>query len=243
MLIISVVLLASVFPVELFPNTGPCASRRRRTIQRQARAGRGRHGSGPEGRRKRQGRFLGRTVSLFPNPAVGGTGYIGLLGIDLQDEPGAHELTVDAQLGEQTRHFSFRVLVVKESSQWSICRRRIRWTSMKAAARWKAEQEQVRKALAEESAMRLWQTGFIEPVHGKRTGIFGSVRIMNGQPRNPHNGEDIGAPMEPTSWPAMTGVVRPVVDHIFFRTRHLCGPWPRTLFDVFSSVRRAGEGR
>ena len=42
--------------------------------------------------------------------------------------------------------------------------------------------------------MRLWQAGFIEPVHGKRTGIFGSVRVMNGQARNPHSGEDIGAP-------------------------------------------------
>ena len=46
--------------------------------------------------------------------------------------------------------------------------------------------------------MRLWQSSFVEPVNGKRTGIFGSVRIMNGQPRNPHNGEDIGAPWELT---------------------------------------------
>ena len=85
----------------------------------------------------------------------------------------------------------------------------------KAAARWKAEQEQVRKALAEESAMRLWQAGFIEPVHGKRTGVFGSVRIMNGQARNPHNGEDIGAPMGTDVMVSNDGVVRLIVDHIF----------------------------
>lgn len=63
--------------------------------------------------------------------------------------------------------------------------------------------------------MRLWQTGFIEPVHGKRTGIFGSVRIMNGQSRNPHNGEDIGAPMGTDVMASNDGVVRLVVDHIF----------------------------
>lgn len=216
-LIISVVLLTSVFPVELFPNTGPMP-----------RGGDGQF-SGKQGQvvlvtipelkeaTSVKGRFLGRTVTLFPNPAARGTGYIGLLGIDLQDEPGAHELTVDAQLGEQGRHFSYQVLVVKEKfavEHLKLPKDKVDLDE-KAAARWKAEQEQVRKALAEESAMRLWHTGFVEPVRGKRTGIFGSVRIMNGQPRNPHNGEDIGAPMGTDVMASNDGVVRLVVDHIF----------------------------
>ncbi len=216
-LIISVVLLASVFPVELFPNTGPVP-----------RGGDGQF-SGKQGQvvviavpdlkdaASVKGRFLGRTITMFPNPTAGATGYIGLLGIDLQDEPGAHELTIDAQVGEQTRHFSFQVLVVKEKfavEHLKLPKDKVDLDE-KAAARWKAEQEQVRKALSEESAMRLWQTGFIEPVHGKRTGIFGSVRIMNGQPRNPHNGEDIGAPMGTDVMASNDGVVRLVVDHIF----------------------------
>ena len=50
---------------------------------------------------------------------------------------------------------------------------------------------------------------------GKRTGIFGSVRIMNGQPRNPHNGEDIGAPMGADVAASNDGVVRLTVDHVF----------------------------
>jgi murein DD-endopeptidase MepM/ murein hydrolase activator NlpD len=216
-LIISVVLLASVFPVELFPNTGPAP-----------RGGDGQF-SGKQGQvvvvtipdlkeaASVKGRFMGRTVTLFPNPTAGATGYIGLLGIDLQDEPGPHELTVDAQLGEQTRHFSYQVLVVKEKfavEHLKLPKEKVDLDE-KATARWKAEQEQVRKALAEESAMRLWQTGFIEPVRGKRTGIFGSVRVMNGQPRNPHNGEDIGAPMGTDVMASNDGVVRLVVDHIF----------------------------
>lgn len=217
-LIIAVVLLASVFPVELFPNTVP--------------AHRGADGqfSGKQGQvvvikvpdlkdaTVVKGRFLGRTVTLFRDLSNGdGPGYIGLLGIDLQDEPGVHELTIDAQLGEQARHFSYQVLVVKEKfavEHLKLPKDKVDLDD-KAAARWKAEQDDVRKALAEESAMRLWQSGFIEPVQGKRTGIFGSVRIMNGQARNPHNGEDIGAPLGTDVLVSNDGVVRLTVDHIF----------------------------
>jgi murein DD-endopeptidase MepM/ murein hydrolase activator NlpD len=63
--------------------------------------------------------------------------------------------------------------------------------------------------------MKLWQPSFVEPVSGKRTGIFGSVRIMNGQARNPHNGEDIGAPLGTDVAATNDGVVRLTVDHIF----------------------------
>ncbi|MBA2485387.1 MAG: M23 family metallopeptidase [Nitrospira sp.] len=217
-LIISVVLLASVFPVELFPNTVPA---------HQSADG---QFSGKQGQvvvirvpdlkdaTTVKGRFLGRMVTLFPDGSSGGGfGYLGLLGIDLQDEPGTHELTIDAQLGEQTRHLSYQVFVAKEKfavERLTLPKDKVDLDD-RAAARWKAEQEDVRKALAEESALRLWQTGFIEPVQGKRTGIFGSVRIMNGQARNPHNGEDIGAPLGTDVMASNNGVVRLTVDHIF----------------------------
>ncbi len=39
-----------------------------------------------------------------------------------------------------------------------------------------------------------WTDGFIWPVEGPITGVYGSQRILNGQPRNPHWGLDIAAP-------------------------------------------------
>ncbi|MBX3237463.1 MAG: M23 family metallopeptidase [Nitrospiraceae bacterium] len=217
-IIMAVVLLVSVFPVELFPNTPPPPQ----GVDGQYSGKQGQvllvKVPGLKDAAKVQGRFLGRTVSFFQDPAGGESGgYLGLLGIDLQDVPGTHELIVDAQLGEQIRHFSYHVLVGKEKfavEHLKLPKEKVDLDE-KATARWKAEQEQVRRVLAEESGMRLWQTGFVEPVHGKRTGIFGSVRIMNGQARNPHNGEDIGAPMGTDVIASNDGVVRLVVDHIF----------------------------
>ncbi len=37
-------------------------------------------------------------------------------------------------------------------------------------------------------------SGFIWPVKGPISGVFGSLRILNGKPKNPHNGIDVAAP-------------------------------------------------
>lgn len=39
-----------------------------------------------------------------------------------------------------------------------------------------------------------WSGGFVWPVYGRITGVYGSQRILNGQPRAPHWGLDIAAP-------------------------------------------------
>src|SRR5207244_7585898 len=86
----------------------------------------------------------------------------------------------------------------------------------KSVTRWKAEQQLVQQALAENSRLKLWHSSFVEPVNGKRTGIFGSVRIMNGKPRNPHNGEDIGAPLGADVAASNDGAVRWAGGHVFY---------------------------
>ena len=218
MLITAVVLLSSVFPVELFSNTPPApmgfdgqySGKQGQVLLIKVK--------GEEQATEVKGRFLSRTIPFFREFRPGEpVGHIGLLGIDMQDEPGAYELAVEVKRGEQAKQLSFNVLVTKEKfavEHLTLPKEKVDLDE-KATARWKAEQEQVREALAENSRLKLWHSDFLEPVTGKRTGIFGSVRIMNGKPRNPHNGEDIGAPMGTDVAATNDGVVRLTVDHIF----------------------------
>lgn len=165
-----------------------------------------------------QGKFLGRTISFFRETRPDEPkGFVGLVGIDLQDEPGTHELTVETTAGEQRQSKKYHVQVMKEKfhvEHLKLPKDKVDLDD-KAVARWKAEQSQVKEALATDSQDRFWQPGFLEPVSGRRSGIFGSVRIMNGQPRNPHNGEDISAPLGTDVVATNDGVVRLTVDHFF----------------------------
>ncbi|MDF0668316.1 MAG: M23 family metallopeptidase [Nitrospira sp.] len=165
-----------------------------------------------------QGKFLGRSISFFRDTRLEEPkGFVGLLGIDLQDGPGTHELTVELQTDEQSRLLRYSVTVVKGKfhvEHLTLPKDKVDLDE-KNLARWKAEQGQVKESLSTDSQTKLWQSGFVEPVSGKRTGIFGSVRIMNGQARNPHNGEDIGAPLGTDVAATNDGVVRITVDHIF----------------------------
>lgn len=218
MILTAIVLIASIFPIELVPGSMPAPKGADGQYS-------GKQGqivlvkvAGEDPQAEVRGTFMGRAMSFFPDPRSGqASGYVGLLGLDMQDEPGSHELAVDIKSGEQTKHVSMNVLVVKEKfrvEHLKLPKEKVDLDE-KALARWKSEQEQVKTALAEDSRFKLWQGGFLEPVGGKRTGIFGSVRIMNGQARNPHNGEDIGAPMGTDVLATNDGVVRLTVDHIF----------------------------
>ena len=61
-----------------------------------------------------------------------------------------------------------------------------------------------------------FEDGFIWPVNGKITGVYGSQRILNGEPRRPHFGVDIsGAIGTPVKAPA-GGVVTLAHPNMFF---------------------------
>ncbi len=51
-----------------------------------------------------------------------------------------------------------------------------------------------RNARERRDARTEWLDGWIWPVSGPITGVYGSQRILNGEPRNPHWGLDIAAP-------------------------------------------------
>lgn len=164
-----------------------------------------------------RGTFLARAVFFFPDPRPEErVGYVGLLGLDLQEKPGMHTLVVDVNARGHRRRMKFPVQVRKGSfpvQHLTLPREKVELDEA-SLARWKAEQQEVKEALATDSSRRLWESLFLEPVSGVRTGAFGSVRVMNGQPRNPHNGIDIAAPLGTEIGASSEAVVRLTVDHL-----------------------------
>jgi len=80
----------------------------------------------------------------------------------------------------------------------------------KALTRIKKDNKKVRKIRhSEVHPVPLFLSGgFITPVKGRITGVYGSQRILNGQPRSPHSGVDIAAARgTPVVSPA-NGIVR-----------------------------------
>src|SRR5690349_5316472 len=112
--IMAVILSASVFPVDLFPNApheiqgadGQYSGKQGQVLLVQVRTG---------GRATDvTGQFLGRTIPFFTAPDGRPGMAIGLLGIDMQDKPGMHELMVEVRERDTARRLSYSVLVLKE---------------------------------------------------------------------------------------------------------------------------------
>lgn len=164
------------------------------------------------------GRFLGRHIPFFHDPRSDAPGeYLGLVGIDMLDAPGTHELVVEVASPNRSRRLSYNVLVVQE--RFPVQRLTLPKDKVdldpKTLVRVRAEQHRVRKVLKAVSDNRFWRGGFIKPLDGDVSGAFGRKRLINGQARSPHSGEDISAPAGTDVLATNNGIVRLTVDHFF----------------------------
>jgi len=212
--VMAIVLMASVFPVNLLPS--PPQELRGTDGQLSGKQGQVLLVKVPADGRPKDvtGLFLQRRIPFFLDSAPQ---YLGLLGIDLEDAPGTHELVIDLHYPDTTRRLSYNVLVMKETypvQHLTLPRDKVDLDD-ESLVRVKAEQDQVRAVLATRTQERLWRGVFVEPVQGNTTGAFGRVRIINGQARSPHNGEDIGASLGADVVATNDGVARLTVDHFF----------------------------
>lgn len=62
------------------------------------------------------------------------------------------------------------------------------------AARIAREQARVAKAREQDADRTDFSARFVRPVEGRTSGVYGSMRILNGVPKDPHYGLDLAAP-------------------------------------------------
>jgi murein DD-endopeptidase MepM/ murein hydrolase activator NlpD len=79
-----------------------------------------------------------------------------------------------------------------------------------------AERERLAAARAKDSAATHFTEALAWPARGRISGIFGSQRILNGQPRQPHFGLDIAAPVGTPVNAALSGRVTLSGEFFFF---------------------------
>ena len=66
-----------------------------------------------------------------------------------------------------------------------------------------------------------FSSGFIWPLKGRVSGVFGSQRILNGKPKSPHNGVDVAAPKGAEIIAPADGVVALVHQDMFYSGKTL----------------------
>lgn len=69
------------------------------------------------------------------------------------------------------------------------------------------ERAMVREARAILSERFDWERGFLLPAEGRISGVYGSQRILNGEPRYPHYGLDVAGPVDTPVHAPAGGVV------------------------------------
>jgi len=141
------------------------------------------------------GSFLGRTVFFRPD---GGRRFSALLGVDVDGPEGPHPMDVLVVRAGSTRRLA-RATVVIRSGDFGTQRLTLPKDQVDldppTLARVAKEQTEVRDLWQSGTPRALWDGPWRMPVEGEVLHSFGFRRIINGEPRSPHNGEDIAAPL------------------------------------------------
>ncbi len=110
-------------------------------------------------------------------------------------------------------------------------------------ARIRREAARIAEVRARDTREALFAGGFAWPLAGTVTGVYGSQRILNGEPRRPHYGVDIAAPKgAPVTAPA-DGVVALAEADLFFTGGTVMLDHGHGLTSVYSHLSEVGVTR
>ena len=140
-------------------------------------------------------------------------GAWGIVAAGLRTEPGSYELTLE--VGKDRVSSTLEVVAHDYGTEHITLDKDKVHLSAETLKRVGAEKVLITAVWASPSPAPLWSGPFVMPVEGRVTGVFGTKRILNGSPRNPHGGVDIAAPVGMEVRAANRGRVAFVGDFFF----------------------------
>ncbi|MDO6507718.1 M23 family metallopeptidase [Colwellia sp. 4_MG-2023] len=133
-----------------------------------------------------------------------------------RDDKQSHKLVITSINGDRVEK-----ILIPEQREYNIQRiegikKSIMQPNPKAAIRARKDSTQVKAARKIASSLDYFAQGFIPPIEGTITGVYGSQRVYNGVPKNPHFGLDYaGNTGDPVKAPA-SGTVLLWVPDMFY---------------------------
>ncbi len=162
-----------------------------------------------------EGTWRGKNIQFFKiqNPPT----LLGLVGVDLDSKVGASSLkvTIVAPQWKENRKFIIEIVDASFPVQTLQLPRNMVDLDADTLNRVRKEAKHLRTLFAQTNTPRAWTDNFIVPLKGKISGAFGRRRIINGQKKNPHTGEDISAPQGAEVQASNRGIVRLATEQFF----------------------------
>ncbi|MFZ5863553.1 MAG: M23 family metallopeptidase [Nitrospirota bacterium] len=158
-------------------------------------------------------RFRDREWPVFATA----TGFGALVGVDMEADAGAYPAALE-QRAEQGPVVLAHGTVMVEPGDFGIQTLTLpdKQVDLDPPTIRRVEDDQrVMLAAMQDVTPRLWDGTFVLPSEGPLQHTFGRRRVINGQPRKPHSGEDITAPAGAPVAAINHGVVRLVGDQFF----------------------------
>jgi murein DD-endopeptidase MepM/ murein hydrolase activator NlpD len=180
--------------------------------------------------------FAGKTVPGFQ---TGGLLNV-YFGIDLDVKPGSHQLEYEmpARNNEVVKG-SVLVLVKPREFATESLEVEEKYTALDEATQQRADREakELEAIWSTASPQRLWAKAFVPPAAGPLGSPFGLRRMFNGEPRSPHSGLDIKAPLGAEVYAANAGKVVLVKD-LFFTGNTVILDHGLGLYTVYAHLSR-----
>jgi murein DD-endopeptidase MepM/ murein hydrolase activator NlpD len=143
------------------------------------------------------------------------SGWVGVVGIPLDAKPGPQIAKLQPAQGD-ARDLEFTVVDKQyEEQRLQVANKRHVDPSQRDLERIASERQRIDAALGHYSADRVPELALRAPVAGRRSSSFGLRRFFNDQPRNPHSGMDIAAPLGTVVLSPAPGKVIDTGDYFF----------------------------